>query len=211
MNRKKGKNLNASISCLLRPESNFIIRRHSSMLWKTKLIQKKIEVMHKSQSEASKLGKVKEEYSRNKELFKSLTEERKIIMEKNQKLQNQINACFNSIQCTRNNNEKVHQDALKIGRDTEELITKSNAYKREICEIHKEIARIEEEIKMACLAKYAKENDYDYSYDQAELLEREVKSLHKSLKKAEKGKFLALQNARKYLKNIEKLSKAKQS
>ena len=183
------------------------MKRPSSAAWKTKLIQKKIEIMQKAQTETEELNKIKKLIHENICICKDLIEERKEMLNKNQTIQDYINQYIHDMQVIRRSNEHLHQESLKLTSNTSDMSLEIISYKREQCVLQKEIEKLQNEIEIANKIKYAKENEYWKIFDIVENKEEKVAGLNKAYKNAEQARNIEIESNRKILKKIKKIQK----
>ena len=200
---------NKSLASLNHSKSDklFIMKRPSSAAWKTKLIQKKIEIMKKAQTETEELNKIKKLIHENICICKDLIEERKEMLNKNQTIQDYINQYIHDMQVIRRSNEHLHQESLKLTSNTSDMSLEIISYKREQCVLQKEIEKLQNEIEIANKIKYAKENEYWKIFDIVENKEEKVAGLNKAYKNAEQARNIEIESNRKILKKIKKIQK----
>ena len=153
------------------------------------------------------MGQKQKAYEESKNLCKNLAENRKTLIEQNEGLQKQINEYVYGLQIIRRNNESLHQEAIKLAKQTDDLKINQIGYKKVQQEISKDIENIELEIKNLIKINYFKENQYLEIYDQVESLENKTNKLMKQIKTFEGKKNTENEKSRKCLKEIKKVKK----
>ena len=156
---------------------------------------------------ADLMGQKQKAYEESKNLCKNLAENRKTLIEQNEGLQKQINEYVYGLQIIRRNNESLHQEAIKLAKQTDDLKINQIGYKKVQQEISKDIENIELEIKNLIKINYFKENQYLEIYDQVESLENKTNKLMKQIKTFEGKKNTENEKSRKCLKEIKKVKK----
>jgi chromosome segregation ATPase len=183
-------------------EHKIFVNRPSSAAWKIKSLQKKIESMKKSQSQQNIIQEKINNCKELKHVMIGFIEEKKTLLEKNQKIQDEINECIRELQLIRRNNENMHQKSITLAKNTKDMELETSAHKKEQQDINKALETLQKEISIALKTKYLKENEYLNAYNQLDTSEKKVKSLTTSLKELEHQKSIEIDNSRKFLKQI---------